>query len=169
MKLKFKKGDQVGLLNWSGYGTVIHVLENDRYLVLVEEADMEIPLHITEMYEVQNELVIKVSNGFNKESETKTTSRKNKTKVEEIDLHTENIPGNFKRNRTDIEAQLAFFEYHLRGAINQKKEAVIFIHGKGNGILKSKLIAALRERRFSFSDPERELNKKDAKLKVRLK
>ncbi len=165
----FSKGDLVGLLNSQGRGRIIHVLEKNKYLVLDEDSDMEIPLHESELYLIQTAdlLVYKKVAAAPKESEDKPKPKISKPEV--IDLHIEKVPVDFKRGRGVVEAQLAYFEHCIKYCVNQKKEGITFIHGKGNGVLKSKLVGLLREGRFEFFDPERELHNQNAKLFVKLR
>lgn len=165
----FQKGDTVGLLEWSGYGKIIHVLDNDCYLVFVEDADMEVPLHKSELYVTKTEVILGMGEVFNIDEKVSSNHKKRNSSVEIIDLHIERIPIDFKRNRHDLEAQMAYLEHYLQYAVNQKKAGITIIHGKGNGVLKSKLTKFLREKGYVFSDPERELDKQQAKLFVKLR
>jgi len=165
----FSKGDLVGMLNSQGRGRIIHVLEKNQYLVLDEDSDMEMPLHESELYLIQTAdlLVYNKVASAPKESEGKPKPKISKSEV--IDLHIEKVPVDFRRGREVVEAQLAYFEHCIRYCVNQKKEGITFIHGKGNGVLKSKLVGLLRERGLEFYDPELELYKQNAKLFVKLK
>jgi len=64
-----------------------------------------------------------------------------------VDLHIENIVDDHSKlsNSQILEKQRRLFTQCIEGAIEEKLQKVIFIHGVGNGILKQEIHAVLKE------------------------
>lgn len=72
---------------------------------------------------------------------TKIASKKGNETVLEIDLHIEKLvksAGNMS-NHDILTKQLDTAEYHLKFAIQKKIQKIVFIHGVGEGVLKTEL------------------------------
>ena len=65
----------------------------------------------------------------------------------EVDLHIEQLIDSHRGmpNRQIVDVQLAHFRRRLREAINKRMTKVTFIHGIGQGILKSEIRAILKD------------------------
>ncbi|MFT4521408.1 MAG: hypothetical protein ACI8ZN_000339 [Bacteroidia bacterium] len=166
--MKFQKDDQVGLLNSVGSGRVIHVLEPDRYLVFIEDFDMEMPLHESELYLIDTSEIHVISLA-NRSSEKAVKTNQHKVGSAVIDLHFNSIPASFKQNTNMLEAQFSFFEISIKNAQIKGESSLTFIHGKGDGVLRNRMVIHLRSFMLKFEDPERVLNRKGASLRVILK
>jgi len=89
------------------------------------------------------------------------SSKKVQTKIDaEYDLHIEKLTGNYKRmsNADILDMQIVFFRKRIESAINCNYKNIVFIHGRGEGILKDKIrnelsvISDLEYRDASFFD-----------------
>lgn len=89
------------------------------------------------------------------------SSKKVQAKIDaEYDLHIEKLTGNYKRmsNADILDMQMGFFRKRLESAINCNYKNIVFIHGRGEGILKDKIrnelsaISDLEYREASFFD-----------------
>ena len=65
----------------------------------------------------------------------------------EVDLHIENIVDDHSKlnNSQILEKQRHLFIQCLEGAIGEKLQKVIFIHGVGNGVLKQEILTTLKQ------------------------
>ncbi len=151
-------GDKVRILNEKAEGTVKKILGRKTVLVTIEDFDFEYPVENILKAEEPPEEKIPEKIYF-KESDKiifddllvndkKTEERKIKTKkgkkpefIREIDLHCHEIISNLSgMNSSGIfNFQIKFFLNELEKAIVRKERKIIFIHGKGEGILKAEI------------------------------
>ena len=78
--------------------------------------------------------------------EKPTYTGKNKESVWEIDLHIEEIKDHYKHlsNGEIVDLQIRHARMAIEKARKNKIQKLIFIHGKGKGILRSELLSLLR-------------------------
>jgi hypothetical protein len=84
---------------------------------------------------------------FESDEETKQTSARNHFSESEVDLHIEAIDPNYENLPKEdmLRIQIAYFEQKLDQAILAGLDEIIFVHGVGNGVLKSKIHKLLSE------------------------
>lgn len=156
--MSFKKGDKVIFVNDTGRGKVIDVF-SDGTLLVEDENGFD--------YKVKGTEVMKEAGNLNKVIDqideydvlvaaNKEAPRKSKLEeqiqhsepyskyspdVLEVDLHIENLVDYPKKleNGQIVEIQLKVFERMLEKAIEQRKRKAIFIHGVGQGVLRSEI------------------------------
>ena len=156
--MAFKKGDKVIFINDTGRGKVIDVLSNGDLLV-EDENGFDYQMKPNEVMREQGNLN-KVMDGID-EFDVAVAAGKDLKKpgkldqqvasaapyikyspdTMEVDLHIENLVDHPKRlsNGEIVEVQLKVFERMLRTAIEQRKRKAIFIHGVGQGVLRSEI------------------------------
>lgn len=157
---KFNVGDKVSAVNEVFEGKVI---SNNNTIVLVESEDgFLIEFSEKELIKIENELDFKVSStqGIQaaiKEKEIRSASKKNNLVASkksipamEVDLHIEKlVPTTKGMDNFDIlNIQMDTAKRQLDFAIKKRLQRVIFIHGVGEGVLKSELEALFR--RYDF-------------------
>ncbi len=156
------KGDKVSVLDDAIDGVVVSVAGSE---VTIETADgftMKFKKH--ELIKVEDEAM---NFSFNKskiisEKEVAKPNYINKEKkskkelpVPEFDLHIEKLVKNFKHmNNFDIlTLQMDTAKYHIEFAMRNRIPKIVFIHGVGEGVLKSELDFMLsRYDNLSFQD-----------------
>ena len=143
------KGDKVSVLDDAIDGIVIDVNGSD---VSIETTDgFNLTFKSSELIKIENGNAMNFS--FNKsqiisEKEVAKPNYNNKEKknkkeipVSEFDLHIEKLVKNHKAmNNYDIlTKQLDTAKYHIEFAIKNRIPKIVFIHGVGEGVLKSDL------------------------------
>lgn len=99
----------------------------------------------TKIFDLKNSNFIIEEEGFN---ETTTPSKKQKdTELLEVDLHIEQLNPNYKSLDPSaiLALQLAQFKSKLDFAITNQYKKAVFIHGVGNGVLKTEIRKILKE------------------------
>lgn len=164
---KFKPGDRVSFLNDVG-GGVISSIEDD--VAMVESEDgFDIPYPLEELVLVKSreeqekayKLSDSVVDGFvekrilsgeekKKEDEFERKFRhlppiRRKEDILEVDLHIHQLIDDERGLEPFqmIEIQMKHFERMMESAIRDRKTRVVFIHGKGQGVLKNEIRKAL--------------------------
>ncbi|MCB0457624.1 MAG: Smr/MutS family protein [Flavobacteriaceae bacterium] len=146
---KFKIGAKVSVLDEAIYGKII--TKNGNEIVILTSDGFE-------MVFSENELVVeeiitsdKLSKGIENTIQAEQNSIRKKTKEKiakkgivppmEVDLHIEKILKNFKHlsNFQLLTMQLDTAKHKLEFAITKKIQRVIFIHGVGEGVLRTEL------------------------------
>lgn len=154
--MKFKIGDKVVALNEAFEGIVVAV---DKQFIHVEDSD-GLPLQFLESELIKMEddinLKIKYTEGISealKQKETKKrkqnpylNTKKRTIPAIEVDLHIEKLVPITKGldNYDMLNIQLDTAKRQLEFAIQKKYQRVIFIHGVGEGVLKSELETLFR-------------------------
>ena len=148
MKMTFKKGDFVAVLDDNLEGIIVDVSNNEAVLetkdgfvlsykfselVKIENAELDFSFNKSK---ILNEKEVKKPNFINNEKK----SRKEQP-VPEFDLHIEKLVKNHKiMNNFDIlTIQLETAKRHIDFAIKNRIPKIILIHGVGEGVLKSEL------------------------------
>lgn len=157
-------GDKVKILNENADGTVKKILSNDYALVLVEDFEFTYPINNLVLIQGEkNHVVTHHSPGkihprireIIREKESPASAKKIKFKrgkkamaVLEIDLHGHEIIEDCKgiHKSKILGYQLNYFIRELEKAIARREKTIIFIHGKGEGILKAEIWKILNSR-----------------------
>ena len=149
---EFKKGDRVLVLDEDAEGVVLQVKNSE---IIIETTDgFELSYKAEELLKVQNtdDLKRAASHGavqdaleHKKEPVKRSFVKEKKSKkdefVLEVDLHIENLVKNHARlEKFDIlNLQLDTARGQLEFAIQNRLQRIVFIHGVGEGILKTEL------------------------------
>lgn len=160
--MKFKKGDQVKFLNSVDEGIVLsvrgHQIEvQDEHGFVVEVSDNE----IVEKNNGLDELHYSYDSGMDKKRDMDTGNVRNKSDVKlslknggsnkktllEIDLHINELIDRTSHltNFQIVMIQMEHFRKMLNLALENHYQKVIFIHGVGEGVLRSEIRAELKE------------------------
>lgn len=73
--------------------------------------------------------------------------QKIKTETDVIDLHNKN---SFLNKNEILENQLKLFKKQLNMAIGRRRTQIVFIHGKGAGILRNEIVKILQKNRIKY-------------------
>ena len=146
MQKKVNIGDIVSLINDDIKGKVIAINGNE---ILIEDSDgFERNCHV-------NDLVVydsKLSDDRSLSSKHLSNEKPKKnvdSNPDIIDLHNTNI--HLPKNRI-LENQLKLFKTNLNRAIGKRALKIVFIHGKGDGILRSALEKILRKNNIKYGN-----------------
>ncbi len=158
--VKFQTGDKVAAINEQLEGVVVSSKNGQ---VLVETTDgFSIEFLENELIKMEEDVEIKIkyTEGISaavKDKEPKTnknktnlSSRKKSIPAMEVDLHIEKLLPNTRGldNFDMINIQIDTAKRQLDFAIQKRVQRVIFIHGVGEGVLKSELESLFR--RYDF-------------------
>ncbi len=95
-------------------------------------------------------------NKSEKENKAKQLRSPKRKEVREIDLHIHELLDNTNgmTNKEMLDVQMEHFEREMQKAIHEKVQKIIFIHGKGNGTLKTELRNELKRKykKYRFQD-----------------
>ena len=148
-KMLLSKGDKVSVLDDAIDGVVVEVKDSE---ITIETTDgFNLTYKKSELIKIEQGNMMSFS--FNKnqvinEKETPKPNYINKEKkpkreipVPEFDLHIEKLVKNYKgMNTYDIlTLQMETVERHIAFAIRNRIPKIVFIHGVGEGVLKSEL------------------------------
>ncbi len=169
--MDFKRGDRVRFLNDPGEGIVIAFPSAGIALVedssgfayehplaeLVpagdwwreESAYEEVKPEIRDMLErnIDREMTRRADKEFKQKYKVKDGNMSRKSGVMEVDLHIhELVSGHEKMSNSEmVDIQLKHFERMLRMAEERKIPRIVFIHGVGQGVLRSEIRKLLKE------------------------
>lgn len=155
----FKIGDKVRFLDEVGEGTILSF--KDKKTAIVElESGLNAPFLLSQLVAAK-EIIAKTPNfekpekkealkGFKRvviEKEQQQTPKisqkhqKNKKHTLEVDLHIEELIDRYNNlsNGQIMEIQLRHFRKNLENAIENGEHSIVFIHGVGNGVLKTEI------------------------------
>lgn len=165
----FRVGDRVSFLDDVGGGKIIR-MESEEEAMIESDDGFEIPYPVDQLVLVGSreeqeeayELDKGVIDGF---VEKRVLSEKEEKKEEEFDRKFRHVPP-MKKKKEDVvevdlhihqlvdddsglepyqirDVQMRHFERMIETAIRDKRDKVVFIHGKGQGILKNEIRKAL--------------------------
>lgn len=135
----FKEGDRVEGRDSTIRGIVRRVLSADYVMIYEESSDMDMDIHVLELVLAEWQ-----GDGVGHADKKEHPEPKKPASVS-VDLHYEKLPSSFKRSsNAPIEAQLSYFRYILENGIRSGAHQLTFIHGKGSGELKQRLIQEIR-------------------------
>ena len=147
-----KRGEKVRFQNHEGDGIIIDVLENGKYHIqdnegfewIMPESEL-IKIDMREVFLISNNGT-KCDNNADKDavSSRKTGGKGTRQKV--IDLHQGALPG-YSQNMTPAEIhelQKETITMNIEKEKNHHGTQLVFIHGKGEGVLRSDLIRILK-------------------------
>jgi dsDNA-specific endonuclease/ATPase MutS2 len=160
------KGDKVSVLDEAIDGTVLEV--KNKEITIETTEGFTLTYFVNELIKINNSNVLNTNNGsFNlnevimqKEipkprSFVKEKKSKLENPVPEFDLHIEKLVKNFKgmNNYEILTLQSETAKRHVEFAIRNRIPKIVFIHGVGEGILKSELNFLLgRYEMITFQD-----------------
>lgn len=154
-----KIGDKVSFLDEVGEGTILSF--KDKKTAIVElESGLNAPFLISQLVAVKE--IIATTPIFDKPEKKETLKgvkrvviekeqndtpkisvkhQKNRRHSLEVDLHIEELVDKYNHlsNGQIMEIQLRHFRKNLEKAIEKGEHSIIFIHGVGNGVLKTEL------------------------------
>jgi len=124
--------------------------ENDYFhedAMLLNIFDFSLGSEIEKLSQAELQKIIKEkqeSDNYAKQLGTKYKT-KQKSELIEVDLHIHNLIDNYKNlsNGEIVEIQMKKFHSELTGAIKDKADKIVFIHGVGKGVLKNELRRSL--------------------------
>ncbi|WP_340202731.1 Smr/MutS family protein [Ascidiimonas sp. W6] len=148
--MSLQKGDRVETIDDALKGIVISVNDLDALVETEEGFKLELP--IKELIKIENEDTLKVSNYevfkvlSEKEAPKKTRASRLKVKDRnaprmEVDLHIHELTNSTRgmSNYDMLTIQLDTAKRQLEFAMSKRIQKVVFIHGVGQGILKTEL------------------------------
>lgn len=166
---KFKVGDEVSFLNDVGGGNVVEVISDEEVMVESEDG-FDIPYPVDELVLVNSraeqeeayDSAVGVIDGYvekgvlNKKEEKKEEeferkfrhlppiSRKKKDIIE-VDLHIHQLVDDDSGMEPHqiLDVQMKHFDRMVKMAIRDKRDKIVFIHGKGQGVLKNEIRKSL--------------------------
>lgn len=164
--MPFNIGDMVAFINESSKGKVIAMLGKNKLLVMLDDG-IEIPVLINELIKVTAYKIPPIP--LRKESDKPQSLKKTKKIVPEssliekhrrpdgmveVDLHAEELFADHRgmSNGEILNYQISYFLRCLDQAELQRLSKIIFIHGIGNGVLKSELRRKLQSMGYEFYD-----------------
>jgi len=152
MRQEIRQGDCVQVIDSMLKGFVIKISSN--IVTVVDKDGFEWEYKTDELFLVKSNKETKIhlavydnQKWVNQKQKTGSqinykSSKKVQTKIDaEYDLHIEKLTGNYKRmsNADILDMQIVFFRKRLENAINCNYKNIVFIHGRGEGILKDKI------------------------------
>jgi DNA-nicking Smr family endonuclease len=176
MRVPFRTGDRVCLLDEPGNGVILRFHGEDRAVVRTSDGfELEYPLvklvHSSkhQAYQVsdhQARLIAANDRALVKRTQKvaprpgKTPKRPPDNSVAEVDLHLHELLENEGNLRPEerLSYQLAYFERALEAAIRDGKRKLIVIHGIGEGVLREEVRRVLQyyeSVRFADADARR--------------
>lgn len=155
-KVRFKTGDKVSVINDTLEGEIVHL---DKHLVTVSCQDGF-------LYKFHpNELVLRkewknMIKGIEHQNEEEKNKKKSKFRtkkgalITEVDLHIHELIDSEKgmTNFDKLSLQLETARKTLESSLKKKQQKVIFIHGRGAGVLKKELINLLSKYPVIYHD-----------------
>ena len=153
--MKFKIGNNVEMIDGIIKGQIINIVRD--IITIIDNDGFKRNFLEKELILVNNDNLTRLdltANVGDKEKRNKAsnqndffkTLKKNKLTIsEEVDLHIEKITGNYfcMSNAEILETQIKFFRKKLNNIIHKKNYNIVFIHGKGEGVLKQHIINEL--------------------------
>jgi dsDNA-specific endonuclease/ATPase MutS2 len=141
----FKPGDKVRFLDEEGEGIVINSQDIETTIVSID--GVQVPFLTNKLIPVPDEKKYKQVY-FPKEKErviNKKPSKNNKNPFREVDLHIDSLIDNLSGYSKGelLEIQKRHFKNELEKAIRENQKKIIFIHGKGEGVLKNEICLIL--------------------------
>jgi hypothetical protein len=146
--MKFKIGDKVKLIDDNLAGIVVGFRNNGDVSVEIDEMVFYIsPTNLIvggdfdkDIFVTDATIVAKESGNYQKNQPK--TIKTNKIENEyEIDLHIQELIDDYRylNNAEILRIQLSVFKQHLEKAIINNQRKIVFIHGVGEGILKTEI------------------------------
>ena len=156
-KNRFNIGDQVSVVNDTMTGNIVSM---DRDTIEVECTDGFLYTFNAAELILRKEWVPIIKHDMKDEVRESKSSRKKSfrsrkgTVVKEVDLHIHELVDSEKgmSNYDKLSLQLRTAQDELERAISKKHQKIIFIHGRGEGILKTELRGLLTKYPVTFHD-----------------
>lgn len=146
---KFQVGDQITMINETISGVVLEinadaivVLSEDGFTYECEAHEIVLKGNLQDYLKNDNhEELLKENQSGEKRSIPKKNSKKNKFPPMEVDLHINQLVKNTKgmTNFDILDLQINTAKRKLEFAIKNKIQKIVFIHGVGEGVLKTEL------------------------------
>lgn len=164
--MSFNIGDTVAFINEPSKGKVLALLGKGQLLVLLDDG-IEIPVSMDEIIKVSDYNIPPISfkkeydkpKGFKKakkivSGESLIEKHRRSDGMVEVDLHAEELFPDHRgmSNGEILNYQISYFLRCLDEAEIQRLSKIVFIHGIGNGVLKSELRRKLQSMGYEFYD-----------------
>jgi len=163
----FKVSDKISFLNQSGEGEIVEIIDSKTVKIKTEEgfiikypvSEIVKKVDFVQHIKVKNpkaiakieakgvkKIIIEKESEFDKNNISKKHIRKG-DKSMEVDLHAEHLLPSLKglSNGEILQYQLNYFHKKLDEAITQNYHYITFIHGIGEGVLKSEIRRILHQ------------------------
>ena len=162
----FKEGDIVSFVNDTGKGKIIKLSENEALVLNEDGFELNYKLKNLVLYPQKEQYNLntafeqqQIKNKLKAENDKTKQSKKSlrQATILEVDLHIEAITKDHKRlsNSEIIQKQILQFKKTLKLAIDKRIKTVVFIHGKGEGALKTEIHHALLSyKNIQFNDAD---------------
>lgn len=147
--MKFKVGDKVMVMDENYSGEIISLIKQVATIETEDGFLLEFPLdQLIKMESYKSDILTSISHVPNKDIETKPKHNKllkpskNKSQpVFEVDLHIEKLLPKYRQmnNHEILTYQLDTAQRQLEFAIRKRIQHVVFIHGVGDGVLRTEL------------------------------
>jgi hypothetical protein len=128
--------------------------ENAFIINIYDENEQEPPMPEISAEEIKRAMFEKKKS--EKENKAKQYRSPKRKEVREIDLHIHELIDDTSgmSNKEMLDLQMEHFEREMQKAIHEKVQKIIFIHGKGNGTLKTELRNELKRKykKYRFQD-----------------
>jgi dsDNA-specific endonuclease/ATPase MutS2 len=153
--MNFKQGDKVSFLNEKGFGVIAHILSDGTAVVRTEDG-FDIPYPLAQLVYYGQPPNVEEPREKNKSVHPpeklikQKKNHKDKSPVAkphsnivawEVDLHIHELVDSYKHlaNSQMLAIQLSHCRQKLEEAIEARVRKIYFIHGVGNGVLKSEV------------------------------
>ncbi|SDJ93809.1 Smr domain-containing protein [Flavobacterium noncentrifugens] len=151
-KIMFSKGDRVSALDEAVNGIVLEVKNNE--IIIESDEGFVMTYLVNELIKINNSSDLDNFRGSHNLNEIKQQKEipkprsfvkekrsKNEIPVPEFDLHIEKLVKNFRgmSNYDILTLQSETAKRHVEFAIKNRIPKIVFIHGVGEGVLKSEL------------------------------
>lgn len=132
-----------------GVFVVNDFFNEDAYVIEVFQIGNKKELYVNSDLELQNLLIDKLK--MDSKPNQQPIDNKEDVLLKEVDLHIHELIDNEVGldSAAKLQLQLQVFEKELAKALQSKLEKIVFIHGVGNGVLKTK-IRGILDRDYSF-------------------
>ncbi len=154
-RLNFKIGDKISVIDEELKGIIVSI--NNR-IIQIKDEDGFLRLYQThEIVKIPDTLLkhVRVKNKDKILKQSKKPVKKlKKESVLEVDLHIHQITSSnrFMSNADMLKKQLSTAKTKLDFAIKNNIQKIIFIHGKGQGVLKAELLLLLKNDTVEIND-----------------
>jgi len=156
-KNEFKLGDMVGVLNETLNGRIIEISAGGITIECDDGFNYDYqPKELVLKKEWRNMIAENHHTSLSEQNfSTKLKSQgKNKALVKEVDLHIHELIDSEQgmSNFDKLSLQLKTAKTNLEEAISKKQKKIIFIHGRGDGVLRNEIRTLLKNYPVSFHD-----------------
>ncbi len=146
MQRQFKIGDLVSSIDDDIKGKVIAI---DGTEIVIEDSDGFKRIFQANELIVYDSKLAEDTSISHKNIDAKKLKKTENQNPDVIDLHNTNT---YLPKNKILENQLSLFKNHLNRAIGRRVSSIVFIHGKGEGVLQSGIENILKKNAIKYSD-----------------